>query len=59
MDKTTISPDRFNDGYDEGYRKWLIKDIQSIFSATPRNFRSVTDKKAKVVTELQEVKKEA
>ena len=59
MDKDTIAPDRFNAGYDNGYKKWLKKEIQSVSSQTPRNFCSVTDKQAKVVAEIQEVKKES
>ena len=52
MDKDTIAPDRFNARYDEGYKKWLKKNIQSISSPTPYNFRSVTGKEAKAVGEL-------
>ena len=44
MDKDTITPDRFNAGYDEGYKEWLKKDIQNISFKTPRSFRSVTDR---------------
>ena len=57
MDKTTISPDWSKAGYDEGYKKWLKKDIQSMSSPTPRSFCSITDKEAKAVAELQQVKK--
>ena len=56
MDKDTIAPDWSNVGYDKGYKEWLKKDIQSIFSPTPRNFRSVTDRETKAVAELQEDK---
>ena len=59
IDKDVIAPDRFNVGYDKGYKEWLKKDIQSVSSQTPRNFRSVMDREAKEVAELQEVKKEA
>ena len=59
MDKDTISPDRFNSWYDRGYKEWLKKDIQNVSSQTPCNFRSVMEKEAKVMAELQEVKKEA
>ena len=59
MDKDTIAPDWSNVGYDKGYKEWLKKDIQSVSSQTPRNFRSVMDREAKEVAELQEVKKEA
>ncbi|XP_027768042.1 uncharacterized protein LOC114074357 [Solanum pennellii] len=59
MNKDTIAPDRFNAGYDEGYKEWLKKDIQNISFQTPRNFRSVTDREAKAVAELEEIKEEA
>ena len=39
--------------------KNVEKEIQSISSPTLHSFHSVTDKEAKVVAELQEVKKEA
>ena len=58
IDKTTTAPDQFNAVYDEGYKKWLKKDIQSIASPTSHSCRSVTDKEAKAVDELQEVNKE-
>ena len=56
MDKETITLDRFNARYDKGYKEWLKKNIQNVSSQTLRSFRSVTDKEAKVVAELQEVK---
>ena len=59
MGKDTIAPDRFNAGYDEGYKEWLKKDIHNISFQIPRSFRSVTDKEAKAVAELQEMKEEA
>ena len=59
MDKDTIALDRFNVGYDKGYKEWLKKDIQNVTFQTPRSFRSVTDREAKVVADLQEVKEEA
>ena len=52
MDKDTITLDRCNVVYDEKYKKWLKDDIQSISTPTPRSFRSITDKDAKVVVEL-------
>ena len=59
MGKDTIAPDRFNAGYDEGYKAWLKRDIQNISFQIPRSFRSVIDKKAKAVAELRELKEEA
>ena len=59
MDKDTIDPDRFNAGYEKGYKEWLKKDIQNVSSQTPGSFCSITDREAKVVAELQEVNKEA
>ena len=59
MGKDTIAPDRFNAGYDEGYKAWLKRDIQNISFQIPRSFRSVTDKEAKAVAELRELKEEA
>ncbi|TMX04714.1 hypothetical protein EJD97_005492, partial [Solanum chilense] len=59
MDKDIIAPDRFNAGYNKGYKEWLKKDIQNVSSQTPHSFRIVTDRDAKAVAELQEVKKEA
>ena len=59
IDKDVIAPDRFNVGYDKGYKEWLKKDIQNISSQTPRSFRNVTDREAKEVAELQEVKKDS
>ena len=56
--KDTIAPDRFNAGYDEGYKEWLKKDIQNISFLILRSFRSVTDREAKAVAELQEMKEE-
>ena len=47
MDKDTIAPDKFHVGYDKGYKEWLKKDIQSVFSQTPRSFRNIADKEAK------------
>ena len=58
MGKDTIAPDRFNAGYDEGYKEWLKRDIQNISFQIPRSFRSVTDREAKAVAELQEIKEE-
>ena len=58
-DKNTIAPDRFNARYDKGYKEWLKKDIQNISSQTPRSFRNVTDREAKEVAELQDVKKDS
>ena len=59
MDKDTTVAGRFNAGYDKFYKEWLKKDIQNVSSKAPRSFRSVTDREAKAVDELQEVKKEA
>lgn len=59
MYKNTTAPDRFNVAYDEAYKEWLKKDIQNISFQTPRNFRSVTDREAKAVVELQQIKEEA
>ena len=59
MDHNTISPNRFNAGYDKGYKEWLKKDIQNVSSQTPRIFHSVMDRESKEVVEIQEVKKEA
>ena len=59
MDKDTIAPDRFNVGCDKGYKEWLKKDRQNVSSQTPRSFCSVTDRKAKVLADLQKVKKES
>ena len=59
MDKYIITPDRFNVGYDKGYKKWLKKDIQSVSSQIPCGFCSVTDREDKVVAKIQEVNKEA
>ena len=59
MGKNTIALDRFNVGYDEGYKEWLKKDIQNISFQIPRSFRSVTDREAKAVAELQAMKEEA
>ena len=58
-DKNTIAPDRFNARYDKGYKEWLKKDIQNVSFQTPCGFHSLTDRKAKVVTELQGIKEEA
>ncbi|TMW84971.1 hypothetical protein EJD97_024039 [Solanum chilense] len=58
MDKDTIAPDRFNDGYDKGYKEWL-KYIQNVSFQTPRRFCNVKDREAKAVAELQEIKEEA
>ena len=52
MDKDTIAPDRFNARYDKVYKEWLKKDIQNVSFQTPRIFRSVTDREAKLVVEL-------
>ena len=59
MGKDTITHDRFNARYEKGYKEWLKIDIQNVSSQTPHNFCSVTDREAKAVAELQEVKKEA
>ena len=59
MDTDTIAPDRFNVGYDKGYKEWLKKDIQSISSQTPHSFRNITYREDKAVAEIQEVKKES
>ena len=59
MGKYIIAPDLFNAGYDEGYKAWLKRDIQNISFQIPRSFRSVTDKEAKAVAELRELKEEA
>ncbi|TMX03746.1 hypothetical protein EJD97_014463, partial [Solanum chilense] len=59
MDKYTIAPDRFNVGYDKGYKEWLKKDIKNVSSQTQHRFRSVTNKEANAVAKVQEVKKEA
>ena len=59
MGKDSIAPDRFNAGCDEGYKAWLKKDIQNISFQIPRSFRSATDREAKAVAELQEIKEEA
>ena len=59
IDKDVIAPDRFNVGYDKGYKEWLKKDIQNVSFQTPCGFHSLTDRKAKVVTELQGIKEEA
>ena len=37
MDKDIIAPDRFNAGYDKGYKEWMKKDIQNVSSQTQRN----------------------
>ena len=58
-DKDTIAPDRFNAGYEKGYKEWLKKDIQNISFQTPRSFRSVTKREYKTVAELQEINEEA
>ena len=58
MGKDTIALDRFNAGYDEGYKEWQKRDIQNISFQIPLSFRSVTDKEAKAVAELQELKDE-
>ena len=59
IDKYTIAPDRFNAGYDKGFKEWLKKDIQNVSFQTPRIFRSITDREAKAVAKLQEVNEEA
>ncbi|TMX02567.1 hypothetical protein EJD97_021073, partial [Solanum chilense] len=59
MDKDTITTNRFDAGYEKGYKEWLKNDIQTVSSRTPRSFHSVTDREDKAVAELQEVKKEA
>ena len=59
MGKDTIAPDWFNAGYDEGYKEWVKKDIQNISFQTLHSFRSETDREAKTVAELQEIKEEA
>ena len=59
INKDTLAPGRFNVGYDKGYKEWLKKDIQNISFQTPRSFRSVMDREAKAVAELQEIKEEA
>ena len=59
MGKDTIALDRFNTGYDEGYKAWLKRDIQNISFQIPRSFRSVTDKEAKAQAQLRELKEEA
>ena len=58
MGKDTIAPDRFNAGYDEGYIAWLKRDIQNISIQILCSFRSVTDKEAKAVAELRELREE-
>ena len=57
--KYSIAPNRFNIGYDRGYKEWLKRDIRNVSSQTPRSFCSVTDSEANVVAEIQEVKKES
>ena len=52
MDKDTIAPDRFNVGYDKGYKEWLKKDIQNVSFQTPCSFRSIMGREAKAVAEL-------
>ena len=59
MDKDTIAPDWFNAGYDKGYKEWLKKDIQNVSFQNPHSFCIVTEREAKVVAELQEMKEEA
>ena len=59
MDKDAITSDRFVVRYDKGYKEWMKKDIQSVFSQTPCSFRNVAYGEAKAVAELQEVKEEA
>ena len=59
MDKDIIAPDRFNVGYDKGYKEWLKKDIQNISFQILWSFRSITDREAKAVAELREMKEEA
>ena len=59
MGKDTIALDRFNAGYDEGYKEWQKRDIQNISFQILHSFRSVMDREAKVVAELQEMKEEA
>ena len=59
MGKDTIAPDWFNAGYDKGYKEWLKKDIQNVSFQTPCSFRSVTDREAKALAELQEIKEES
>ena len=53
MDHNTISPNWFNAGYDKGYKEWLNKDIQNVSSQTPRIFRSIIDREAKAMAEIQ------
>ena len=59
MDKDTITPDRFNAGYDKGYKELLTKDIQNISIQTSCSFRNIIDREAKAVVELQKLKEEA
>ena len=59
MDKDIIAPERFNAGYNKGYKECLRDDIQIISLPILQIFCSVTDREAKVVDELREVKKEA
>ena len=54
MDKDIIAPDRFNAGYDKGYKEWMNKDIQNVSSQTQRNRQ-----RSQSSGQAQEVKKEA
>lgn len=56
MDKDIIALDRFNAENDEGYKVRLRDNIHCISSPIPPSFCSVTDKEAKAVVELREVK---
>lgn len=56
MNKHTIASDQFDGGYDETYKVWLNRNIQSISSPFPNSCHSVEEKKSKVVIELREVK---
>ena len=53
MDRDTIARDRFNAGYDKGYKERLKKDLQNISYQTPHNFCSVMDRKLKAVAGIQ------
>ena len=56
MKNDTITPNRFDAGYDETYKVWLKSNIQSMSFPVPKSFHNLEDKEAKSVIELREVK---
>ena len=56
--KDTIAPEKFNIGYDKGYKEWSKKNIQNSSFQTPLSFLRVTNREDKEVVELQDLKEE-